>query len=440
MLDSYRCFCLATFLWFFFPVTLAAEPLERGQRVTLEALKPIGVPIHREAKPSFWKHVPDRSTAIVQEIDDTNHWLFLTLESGGLGWVHPKYVRVTSPASPGEATLHTSTSEKPVTDETRVWSSKEQCEKTVRNGGRMVTRSNKALRVATWNLRWFPFGQSPDHHNQATKSTDVLWLACAIAWMRVDIITVQESLDTPEAKQAWESVIQWLHATTGDTWQWSPQPCGEPDGHHVGFLWNKNRVFLSDIQSLWRFNLKASSTETACEGGLRPGHYARVQSLKQGGVDFHLIGLHLKSGPTVFALEDRQNALNRIDQTVAPLLILDRDVVILGDFNTMGAGDTASQRSELKYVRRMVSKEKPGFQDMSITPQCTHYFRGKGGWLDHVLVSQEMKEVTATSAQVTGYCAVAHCKKISGEYPAAYHHLSDHCPVILEIQNSDEDE
>ena len=87
----------------------------------------------------------------------------------------------------------------------------------------------------------------------------------------------------------------------------------------------------------------------------------------------------------------------------------------------------------------MVAKEKPGFQDLSLTPQCSHYFRGRGGWLDHVLVAKEMKEVTVTSARVTGYCALAGCQRIKGDYPSAYRHLSDHCPVVVEIENRDED-
>ena len=66
---------------------------------------------------------------------------------------------------------------------------------------------------------------------------------------------------------------------------------------------------------------------------------------KKIGADFHLIGLHLKSGPTVFAVEERQKALNRIDRTIAPFLKQDQDVVILGDFNTMGAGDRQSTKS-----------------------------------------------------------------------------------------------
>jgi endonuclease/exonuclease/phosphatase family metal-dependent hydrolase len=172
---------------------------------------------------------------------------------------------------------------------------------------------------------------------------------------------------------------------------------------------------------------------------LRPGQYAFVQSRQKDGADFHLIAVHLKSGPTVFAVEQRQKAFNRIDIAVAPLLKQDQDVVILGDFNTMGAGDRQSQKSELKYLRRFVRKEKPGFSDLPVDLQCSHYFRGQGGQLDHVLVANDMKEVAVESVRVTGYCALADCQRIRGDYPLAYRRLSDHCPVVLEIANDDDD-
>ncbi len=196
---------------------------------------------------------------------------------------------------------------------------------------------------------------------------------------------------------------------------------------------------LSRFDSLWHFNVKAKSSQNPCEGGLRPGHYAWVQARQEGGVDFHLIALHLKSGPTVVGVEKRHQALNQIDNVTRPLLEKDRDVVILGDLNTMGAGDWKSQRYEIKSVRRQVAKEKPGFQDLPPAPQCTHYFRGRGGWLDHIVVAKHMQEVKEVSARVTGYCAVEGCERIEGDYPLAYRRLSDHCPVIIEILNRDED-
>ena len=324
-------------------------------------------------------------------------------------------------------------------EEALVWKSSTDCQRVVKDGGRMAIPVPDTLRVGTWNIRWFPHGSPPDRPEQAATPTDLEWLVCTLVWMQTDILVVQESLTTAKARAAWDRILTALERHTGHTWQWSVQECGQPDGHHVGILWNVSRVTLSAFQSLWSLNSKATSAHNPCEGGLRPGHYAHVQSKRQPGADFHVIGLHLKSGPTVFAVEARQKALNRIDTAVAPFLEEDEDVIILGDLNVMGAGDRHSQRSELKYLRRKVAKETPGFDDLVPEPGCSHYFRGRGDWLDHVLVAKDMDEMRTRSARVTGYCAVAGCRRIKGEYPPAYQRLSDHCPVIVEIDNLDKD-
>jgi endonuclease/exonuclease/phosphatase family metal-dependent hydrolase len=303
----------------------------------------------------------------------------------------------------------------------------------------MAPESSSRLRVATWNLRWFPVGKSPEQPEDFAEPTDLNWLTCAIRWMQVDILAVQEILATPEATQALKTLTGNLTAQTGHTWKWYRQPCGRLDDHHIGLLWNDSRVSLTHFDSLWQFNAKAENGSNPCTYGLRPGQYARVQSRTANGVDFHLIALHLKSGPTVFDVEERHKALNRIDQAIAPYLKHDQDVVIVGDFNTMGAGDWNSRDYEIKNLRRHLENEKPGFTDLEPRPQCSHYFRGRGGWLDHILVPHDMKEMTVTSATVTGYCAVAGCQRIRGDYPLAYRHLSDHCPVVVEIENKDQD-
>ncbi|MCA9421096.1 MAG: endonuclease/exonuclease/phosphatase family protein, partial [Nitrospira sp.] len=375
--------------------------------------------------------------ATIEQTAQNGLWLFLRLPNNDKAWVHKKYLKAGSP-EPGPPAKP----EIPLTaegGEQAVWASRDRCEAVVKQGSRMAAESSSKIRLATWNIRWFPIGKPSDQSENHADPTDIEWLICAIRWMQIDILAVQESLATPEATKAWDLIINSLNQRTGDTWRWYRQPCGRPDDHHVGLLWNDTRVSLSQFESLWQFNAKAKSANNACTFGLRPGQYAWVQARKPKGVDFHLIGLHLKSGPTVFAVEDRHNALNQIDQAIAPLLTRDRDVIILGDFNTMGAGDRRSRDSELKYLRRKVAKEKPGFTDLALQPQCSHYFRGQGGWLDHVLVPQEMKEVTVSAVQVTGYCAVEGCERIRGDYPLAYRHLSDHCPVVLEIENTDND-
>jgi hypothetical protein len=49
-----------------------------------------------------------------------------------------------------------------------------------------------------------------------------------------------------------------------------------------------------------------------------------------------------------------------------------------------------------------------------------------------------MQEVAAT-ARVTRYCALAGCADLTNALPAAAERLSDHCPVVVEIQDQDRD-
>ena len=422
------------------PVVALAHDFQVGDSVILQAKKPVGVPLHRQPSPSYLQHVPTGTTGIIKKIASDPHWIQLRLESGKEVWVHSKYVRLGTQPTPSP--------QKPPTPhqtsftlggEPAVWSGQDECESSIDQGQRMALPSETILRLGTWNVRWFPIGSAPDDHSARGKKTNLDWMTCTLIWMSLDVIAVQEILATPEATKALDSVTDSLSQKTGDTWKWYRQPCGRPEDHHIALLWNDSRVALSNFESLWQFNAKAESSQKPCTYGLRPGQYAQVRSRQENGTDFHLIAVHLKSGPTVFALEERQKALNRIDRTVKPLIDSDQDVVILGDFNTMGAGDWHSQRSELKYVRRMVGKEKPGFKDLALNPQCSHYFRGRGGSLDHVLATKSMKELTVSSAQVTGYCALSDCQRIKGDYPLAYRSLSDHCPVVVEIDNRDQD-
>jgi predicted extracellular nuclease len=80
----------------------------------------------------------------------------------------------------------------------------------------------------------------------------------------------------------------------------------------------------------------------------------------------------------------------------------------------------------------------PGFRRLPMTPNGTEYFEGKAGTLDHLVASTGMQEVAAT-ARVTGYCALAACATITGAMPAASERLSDHCPVVVDIQDRDLD-
>jgi endonuclease/exonuclease/phosphatase family metal-dependent hydrolase len=285
--------------------------------------------------------------------------------------------------------------------------------------------------MGSWNVRWFP-GKDED-------KTDLDWLACTIAWLNVDLLAVQEFTATNEAKNAVKEVIKKLNANTGGDWACDLHNCGGDTDQHVGFLWNKNRLTLSGQKDMWEFNARASAETNPCYNRLRPGRYCYVKT-KQGGVDFHIITVHLKMGAKSSAQQERFKVYNQLDAAVQPLLTKDKDIVILGDWNTMGNGSPGSAAAEIEKLGQIALSEAPGFILFAIEPVCTEYYRGHGGWLDQVLAARAMKEISAHRAYVSGYCRVNDCANIQYPMPAAYYNISDHCPLVFEIDDVDKDD
>jgi endonuclease/exonuclease/phosphatase family metal-dependent hydrolase len=294
------------------------------------------------------------------------------------------------------------------------------------------------LRVGTWNIRWFPRG-CPSNDTCPDKTTDIPWLACTIAWMNVDVLALQEILATPDAEFSLNALRSALDQLTGGSWQVDLQSCGGASAQHVGFLWKGARVALLQLTDVWELNGAAPSPPAnACTGNLRPGRYALAKT--PIGVDFHLVSVHFDSGKTSRDYNHRRQATQRIDEiTIAntPILQLARDGLVLGDYNTMGRDD-APPVSAQEEIAVFDGELAPGFRRLPMTPACTEYFDGKAGTLDHIVVSTRMQEVAAT-AQVTGYCALASCADLTGAMPAAAERLSDHCPVVVDIQDRDLD-
>jgi len=319
-----------------------------------------------------------------------------------------------------------------------VWTSPEGCQQVVGSGGRMVPANPAILRVGTWNIRWFPRG-CPSNEACPKNTTDIPWLACTMAWMNTDLFALQEILATPDAEFSLNALRSELNRLTSGSWQVDLQSCGGASAQHVGFLWNGSRVALLQLSDVWELNGAATTpTANACVGNLRPGRYALAKT--PIGVGFHILSVHFDSGTTSRDYGHRRQAAQRIGQIAignTPILQLDRDVLVLGDYNTMGKQDAPpiSTQEELAVFDRELS---PGFRRLSMTPNCTEYFDGKAGTLDHLVVSTGMQEIAAT-ARVTGYCALAACAPITGPMPAASERLSDHCPVVVDIQDRDLD-
>jgi endonuclease/exonuclease/phosphatase family metal-dependent hydrolase len=392
----------------------AAETIQVGDRVELKATSPAGVPLHSEARSSMFGRAADGSIGTVQEVQSGTNWIRLTLEDGRAAWIVRRYVGRVLEGGPIID---------PTQDAFAVWSSAQQCEQVVRAGRRMPPAQDGTFRIAAWNVRWFPDGDL--NNTDPAKRTDLPWLACAIAWLNVDILALEEIRTTTEAHDAWESVKDGLFGLTGQTWEVDLQSCGAPSNQHVGFLWNTARVSISDSRDDWHFNGAAQGESGPCAGNLRPGRY--------------VIAVHLDSGTTERDKQHRDLSIDRMDQAVAPLLARDTDVVILGDFNTMGT-NAVSADQEIADLTTKAAQEAPGFKRLNVEPQCSEYFNGHGGLLDQILVTNQMTEAPAQSTVVTGYCALANCEPIDpNAMPPAYQRLSDHCPVVFSLDNADRD-
>lgn len=324
----------------------------------------------------------------------------------------------------------------PKDSETLVWQSRETCLGALQNGARMPSSEAKALRVASWNVRWFPRGC---HHDETCedRATDVPWLACTIAWMDVDLLSLQEIVMDANGSVAMAELKSKLDELTGGSWSDSFQECGETESQRVGFLWDAKRVTLEEARDVWELNGRAVDGSDACFERMRPGRYARFRTVD--GVDFQAIAVHLDSGTGEQDYETRRNALARVATVRVdgrPILDTDADVVVIGDFNTMGRleGTPVTAAEELEGFAKELA---PAYRPLPSVPHCTEYYRGHGGVLDHFVTSAGMTEA-ARSVTVTGYCAVAGCGDLD-PYPAAYERLSDHCPLVLEIRDVDED-
>lgn len=286
------------------------------------------------------------------------------------------------------------------------------------------------FRVATWNIRFFP-----------DSTTDVGRTGQVLADLDADLIAVQEIANPIVLRQMLEQVNADLALQAHESGRRSPRRyahvlanSGGHGGQFVGYIYDENAVRLSDPETLTTLQMTSD---------LRPGLFARVTS-KRGGLDFQVIVMHTDSGTKDRDYQNRLRFLDALEDELGRRYRADADVIVLGDLNTMGRapGDGLPRVRWQEEIEHLDERAREmGLRRLANSPACTEYYKGRGSFLDHILVSEEMTEAPSGAvARVVGYCAEADCRPLDRDrMPYDYAFVSDHCPVVIDLVDADQD-
>jgi endonuclease/exonuclease/phosphatase family metal-dependent hydrolase len=399
----------------------------------------LGVPLHPEPGSSRVSgRLADGTEVRLLRTSDDGRWYEVRAQQGESGWITRRYVEREKNAD--EPSLPRTGAPKLALPTDSPWASAESCRQKLADR-KSPARAPGSARIATWNLKWFPDGGPGRRPNpNSDEATDLDWLACAIAWLDVDVLVLQEIKLHAEARARMAKLRSDLDRQTGGRWQAEFDRCPIEAGQHVGFLFDERRVSADKWNTYASFNPHGQP----CKDQLRPGFggYFRFR----GGFDAQLIAAHLKSGGERRSLELREKSFQGALAAVAEAraLAADDDVLVVGDLNTMGCPECSppvSAGDELLRVEKLLDAGSSRLRRVEADGACTEYFQGRGALLDHFLVSPGLRELPREArARISGFCADAGCRVLGPQpMPRAHQKLSDHCPVVLELEDKDLD-
>jgi len=280
-------------------------------------------------------------------------------------------------------------------------------------------------RIGTWNVRWFPFGRS---RRSVGDGTDLGWLACSIAVLDLDVVAVQEFVQSLEGRRATADLLARLQEATGATWHASFDTCPDDGRQHVGFLHREDRVSLEAPRTLGEINPAGG----ACAHQLRPGLMTRARFTN--GTRLTLLTIHLDSGTTDRDRTNRGTSVAEIARIASAEADPDAPLVVLGDWNTMGCRSCDAPQdgaAELAEVEATLRSSRRALRRIAPDLPCSTYYRGRPAVLDHVFATGDLPR--AATVQAAGACGAIRCGRLDAESRVAFDALSDHCPLVLEV-------
>jgi hypothetical protein len=312
------------------------------------------------------------------------------------------------------------------------WTSRSDCEELLAER----TQASRPPRIATWNVRYFPDateGEQPD----ADEATDVDWLACAIASLDVDILVVQEFKNSEKALAKQQELLERLDALTGGEWQLELDQCTPEEVQHPGFLFDSTRVSGGEFREIPSLN-----PDPVCSNAISPG-FGGYFSI-DGGPDFHLVAVHGATGASQPSFEKRALITAALESVVADAYAInpDTDIVFAGDFNTVGCEScdpVLSNEDEVAELGQSVGAFDPSLRLLPASEACTRVASDMPH-IDHIIAAASMAEVSEGAvAHVSGICEEIECDRQVEWLEDAYDRLSDHCPLLLDLESLDDD-
>jgi endonuclease/exonuclease/phosphatase family metal-dependent hydrolase len=316
---------------------------------------------------------------------------------------------------------------------TSPWSSRSACLATLQQA--QTGRPAGTARIGAWNLRWFPDGKPGKA--AAGSGTDLVWMACAISVMRLDVLAVEEIKQGPDAERAIATVLVELNRLTGGDWKLELDGCPRASSQRVGLLYDGRRVRLTHKSVIAELNPHGEP----CRDQLRPGLLGYFTF--PGGLDLSIVATHLKSGTEArsFGLRDRSFAAFTRAAERARSLGADSDVLVLGDMNTMGCETCSppiSPTAELARASAQLGTAGVRFRRLSAEPACSHVFARATTLLDWAAASDLAELPENRVLVVSGPCGELGCTDLRAELPF-HRRLSDHCPIYVDITDQDRD-
>ena len=147
------------------PRASAAAVADAGERggalatLRVAAKNPLGVPLHPEPESNRVSgRLADGTEVRVLQRSEDGRWYQVRAQDGRSGWITRRYVELPAAAAEGAVVS------RPDAGRPRLelpaglpWASAESCQRALA-AGRRPARASGSVRIATWNLKWFPDG------------------------------------------------------------------------------------------------------------------------------------------------------------------------------------------------------------------------------------------------------------------------------------------